>query len=79
MPGQNTINLSEILDHPQVRKVTDDISPEVSERRAYRPQMCEVFAKPYTLLREMGAYRFELDKEAEKQLPNIIEIGRAHV
>jgi len=72
MPGQNTINLSEILNHPKVRKVTDDISPEVGERRAYRPPMCEVFAKPYTLLREMGAYRFELDKEAEKQLPNII-------
>ena len=41
MPGQENINLSEILNHPQVRKVTDDI-------------------------------RFELEKEAEKQLPNII-------
>ena len=69
MPGQETINLSEILDHPRVKKVTDDISPEVNERRAYRPPMCEVFSKPTTLLREINDYRFELDKEAEKQLP----------
>jgi len=72
MPRQEIINLSEILNHPQVRKVTEDISPEVCDRRAYRPPGCEVFTRPYTVLREMDAYRFELDKEAEKQLPNII-------
>ena len=72
MPGQDSIKLEEILNHPQVRKATDDINPELRERREYRPPQCEVFSKPYTLLRETDAYRFELDKEAEKQLPNII-------
>jgi len=72
MPGQKITNLAEILSHPQVRRVTDDINPELRERREYRPPQCEVFSKPYTVLRETGAYRFELDKEAEKQLPNII-------
>jgi len=72
MPGQDSIKLEEILNHPQVRKATDDINPELRERREYRPPQCDVFSKPYTLLRETDAYRFELDKEAEKQLPNII-------
>jgi pyrophosphate--fructose-6-phosphate 1-phosphotransferase len=72
MSGKEIINLSEILNHPQVNKVMEDVSPEVYERRAYRPPECEVFTRPYTVLREMDAYRFELDKEAEKQLPNII-------
>ena len=72
MPGKETINLEAILNHPQVKKATDDINPELLERREYRPPQCEVFFKPYTVLRETDDYCFELDKEAEKQLPNII-------
>jgi pyrophosphate--fructose-6-phosphate 1-phosphotransferase len=72
MPGQKITNLEEILSHPQVKRATDDINPELRERREYRPPQCDVFSKPYTVLRETDAYRFELDKEAEKQLPNII-------
>ena len=72
MPGQEISNLEKILKHPQVRKATDDINPELRERRRYRPPQCKVFSKPYTVLKETDAYRFELDKEAEKQLPNII-------
>jgi pyrophosphate--fructose-6-phosphate 1-phosphotransferase len=72
MPGQKITNLAEILSHPQVRRATDDINPELRERREYRPPQCKVFSKPYTVLRETDAYRFELDKEAEKRLPNII-------
>ncbi len=72
MPGKETINLEAILNHPQVKKATDDINPELRERREYCPPQCEVFSKAYTVLRETDDYRFELDKEAEKQLPNII-------
>ena len=72
MPGKETINLEAILNHPQVKKATDDINPELLERRKYRPPQCEVFSKACTVLRETDDYRFELDKEAEKQLPNII-------
>jgi pyrophosphate--fructose-6-phosphate 1-phosphotransferase len=42
------------------------------ERREYRPPHCEVFTMPYTILRETDEFRFELDREAETQLPNII-------
>ena len=72
MPGKEKINLEAILNHPQVKRATDDINPESLERREYRPPQCEVFSKAYTVLRATDDYRFELDKEAKKQLPNII-------
>jgi len=72
MSGHKPSNLEEILNHPRVRKAVDDVSPELRARRKYRPAQCRVFSKPYTVLVDTNAYRFELDKEAEKQLPNII-------
>ena len=64
--------MEKILKHPQVKKAIDDINPELRERREYRPPQCEVFTGSYTILRDTDEYRFELDREAEKQLPNII-------
>ncbi|CAB1079647.1 Pyrophosphate-dependent fructose 6-phosphate-1-kinase (EC [Olavius algarvensis Delta 1 endosymbiont] len=72
MPEKKAIDLEDILNHPQVRKVTDDVNPEIFERRNYAPPKCEVFSNVYTVLAETDRYRFELDKEAEKQLPDII-------
>jgi pyrophosphate--fructose-6-phosphate 1-phosphotransferase len=72
MSGKNSVDLEKILKHPQVKKAIDDINPELRERREYRPPQCEVFTAPFTILRETDDYRFELDREAEKQLPNII-------
>ena len=72
MSEQYNIDLEKILKHPQVKKALDDINPELRDRREYRPPQCEVFTAPYTILRQTDEYRFELDREAEKQLPNII-------
>jgi len=72
MPDNKTLNLEDILNHPQVQKVTDDVNAELLERRKYLPPPCEVFSHPYTVLEETDRYRFELDREAEKQLPDII-------
>jgi pyrophosphate--fructose-6-phosphate 1-phosphotransferase len=72
MPGKETISLEEILNHPTVKKATDDVNAESLERRAYSPLRCEVFSHPYTVLRETDRYRFELDRQAEKLLPDII-------
>ncbi|MEJ2283999.1 MAG: 6-phosphofructokinase [Desulfobacterales bacterium] len=72
MSGKNSAHLEKILNHPQVKKAVDDVNPELLERREYRPPQCEVFTMPYTVLRETDEFRFELDREAEKQLPNII-------
>jgi len=65
-------NLEKILNHPQVKKVTDDVNAEMLERRKYSPPQCDVFSSNYNVLQETDQYRFELDMEAEKQLPDII-------
>ncbi|MBT8331820.1 MAG: 6-phosphofructokinase, partial [Deltaproteobacteria bacterium] len=72
MPEKQAINLEELLNHPRVKKVTDDVNAELIERRKYAPPACEVFSHPYTVLQDKDRYRFELDKEAERQLPDII-------
>ena len=72
MPENKAINLEEILNHPRVKRVTDDVNAEILERRKYSPPQCDVFSNSYTVLEETDRYRFELDKEAEKQLPDII-------
>jgi pyrophosphate--fructose-6-phosphate 1-phosphotransferase len=73
MPEKETISLEEILDNVQVKKAIDDVSADLIERREYSPLQCEVFTHRYTVLQETDHYRFELDREAEEQLPNIID------
>ena len=72
MPGKKASNLEEILNHPKVKSAIDDVNAEVLERRAYSPLQCEVFSHPYTILHETDRYQFELDRQAEKLLPDII-------
>jgi pyrophosphate--fructose-6-phosphate 1-phosphotransferase len=72
MPGKEAISLEEILNHPAVKKATDNINAESLERRSYSPLRCEVFSHPYTIVQETDRYRFELDRQAEKLLPDII-------
>jgi pyrophosphate--fructose-6-phosphate 1-phosphotransferase len=72
MSGKEAIRLEKILNHPAVKKATDDINAESLERRSYSPLRCEVFCHPYTIVRETDRYRFELDRQAEKLLPDII-------
>ena len=73
MSENTNIDLQQLLNQPRVKEATDDVNAELLERRQYRPSRCEAFSHPYTLLRETSQYRFELDREAGKQLPNIID------
>jgi len=72
MPAKDRLSLEDILSHPHVRRATDDINTELVERRKYVPAPCQVFSHRYTVLRDTERYRFEVDREAERQLPNII-------
>ena len=72
MTDNQVLNMEQILTHPHVKKATDDTNEQLLERRKYSPPQCDVFLNPYTILEETDQYRFELDKEATKQLPNII-------
>ncbi len=72
MPGKKALKLEDILKHPKVQKVTDDVNPELLERRQYKPSLCKAFARQFTILKETDQFKFKIDKEAQKQLPNII-------
>jgi len=73
MPEKKPVSIEDLLKHPEVQKVTDNINPELIKRREYVPLKCKVFSAPYTVLKETDAYQFHIDREAERQLPKIIK------
>ncbi len=73
MPEKKSISIAELLKNPQVKKATGNINPELIERREYIPPMCDVFSKPYTALQDNTDFKFNVDREAAKQLPDIID------
>ena len=72
MPQENLLPIEDLLNHPQVRRVTESVSDEARRRRDYRPRTCRVFSAPFTSLRENTQYRFDLDPSAVSQLDRII-------
>ena len=75
MPGKKTfkMEIKDVLKHPVVLKVTDDVNPELLERRQYPPPVCKAFSRKFTILHETDQFKFTVDKAAQKQLPNIID------
>ncbi len=65
--------LETLLQHPDVLEATANINPELRERLKYAPPRCEVFAFPCTTLRPAEEYYFEVDAEARRRLPRIID------
>jgi len=74
MPGKKSskIKLKDMLRHSVVQRVTDDINPELLERRNYQPPVCKAFSQRYTVLKNTDQFTFTVDKEAQKKLPSII-------
>ncbi|MCF8070081.1 MAG: 6-phosphofructokinase [Desulfobacterales bacterium] len=73
MPDKKDIAIEEILKKPEVQKVTSNVNREVIERRKNIPEMCEVFSSPRVRLKETDEFSFEIDREARRQLPSIID------
>ena len=73
MKTDHEIDLQALLTTPVVQNAISDINPGLLERRAFRPPRCEVFKSACTSLRETDRYRFEIDQEAKRQLPRIID------
>jgi pyrophosphate--fructose-6-phosphate 1-phosphotransferase len=65
--------LETLLQHPDVLEATANINQELRERLKYAPPRCEVFAFPCTTLRPAEEYYFEVDAEARRRLPRIID------
>ena len=72
MPEKYTLGLEELLNHPEVQRVTDSLNLELIDRRKYQPFLAGVFSGSYTSLEDDNRFSFELDKEAVKQLPAIV-------
>jgi pyrophosphate--fructose-6-phosphate 1-phosphotransferase len=72
MPAKKTFRIEALLKNPEVLKVTDNINSEIIERRSYIPPTCEILSKPETILLEDSRFKFDIDPEARKQLPSII-------
>lgn len=65
-------HLQKLLQTPQAQNAISSVNSGLLQRRAFRPPRCAVFDHPYSVLGESPAYRFEIDAEAERQLPRII-------
>ncbi len=72
MPVVPDQSIRTILNHPNVKAVIGDINQEQQERLNYKPPICSVFTNKYAILENVDGYRFEIDKETEKQLPSLI-------
>ena len=72
MKDKNLITIEELLKNPEVEKAASNINQELIERRKYIPPKCEVFASSYTVLKDNDDFKFSIDREARKQLPDII-------
>ena len=72
MSGEEKISIEDLLKNPEVQKVTSNVNQELINRRKYSTPKCDVFSNPYTGLKDNDSFVFNIDKEAEKQLPNII-------
>jgi pyrophosphate--fructose-6-phosphate 1-phosphotransferase len=65
--------LQKLMQTPEVQNAISSISPGLVHRRAFRPPRCAVFEQPFTVLEEAHHYRFEIDAEARRQVPRIID------
>ncbi len=73
MPESQSITVDDILNHPEAHTATGDITPALKRRMEFSPPVCAVFHSPFTALREDRSFNFRIDREAAKQLPDIIE------
>lgn len=67
------IPVKDLLERAEVREAIDTVNRELVERTQSQPPVCEAFSHPYTVLKVDERYRFEIDKEARRQLPQIID------
>ncbi len=79
MQDSNGNKFDTILSNPIVEKVIGRDNQETIERRNHSPQVCAVFQQPFTRLAPNTTYQFNIDREARKSLPAIIDNGVEYV
>ena len=72
MTSKETPDFSTFLKRPEVKEAISNINPDLTDRRSYKPSQCDVLTQAYTMLRVQEQYKFDIDPEAEKLLPDLI-------
>jgi pyrophosphate--fructose-6-phosphate 1-phosphotransferase len=72
MKNKALISIEDLLQNPEVEKAAGDINQELIERRKNIPPKCDVFTNPYTVLKDNDDFKFSIDMEARRHLPDII-------
>ena len=73
MTAENSKNIAELLNLPEVKMASGNVSPAIIDRRNHLPERCEAFKHAYSALRDVEGFTFEIDPEARQQLPEIID------
>ncbi len=61
-----------IENNPDIKQAVSNVNHELITRRGNKPSICNVFLNEYNTLRESDEFTFNIDKEAKKRLPDII-------
>ncbi|MBF0411719.1 MAG: 6-phosphofructokinase [Desulfamplus sp.] len=72
MTSSDMISIETLLNNPNIETAIADINSETLDRRAFVPQICKVFSNSFISLEDQPQYRFTINREAQKQLPDII-------
>jgi diphosphate-dependent phosphofructokinase len=67
------VDIRSLLDNIETQRATSPISESVKDRLAYQPPTCRVFQDKFTRLSTAEAFRFEIDPESRRELPDIID------
>ena len=73
MTRSNIEDTQLFLKDPEVQSVTSAVSENMRNRTAFKPAVCSVFNHALTKLEDLKDFRFEIDAEARRQLPAIID------
>jgi pyrophosphate--fructose-6-phosphate 1-phosphotransferase len=67
------VDLDKLFKNPEVQQAISTTSAVRLARSAYQPAVCDIFNNPYTIVESADDYRFDINPEAQRQLPNIID------
>ncbi|MGD9016332.1 MAG: 6-phosphofructokinase, partial [Desulfobacterales bacterium] len=73
MTESNHHGIEDLLSLKEVQTAISDQSIGFVERLAFQPHKCRVFNHPFTRLDDVNGCRFEIDGEARRQLPHLID------
>ena len=65
-------DVRKFLEQQSVKQVISDVSAEAAARSRFVPELCDAFNGTYTAVHNVPGFKFTIDKEAERQLPDII-------